>query len=50
LLAKAFTGHFAGEYNKKITGFTDRAAKALENHPWPGNIRELETGSGARWS
>ncbi len=42
LLAKAFTGHFAGEYNKKIKGFTDRAAKALENHPWPGNIRELE--------
>ncbi len=42
LLAKAFTNHFAGEYNKKITGFTDRAAKALENHPWPGNIRELE--------
>ena len=42
LLAKAFTDHFAGEYNKKITRFTDRAAKALENHPWPGNIRELE--------
>lgn len=42
LLAKAFTSHFAGEYNKKITGFTDRAAKALENYQWPGNIRELE--------
>jgi two-component system NtrC family response regulator len=42
LLAKAFTDHFAGEYNKKITGFSDRAAKALENHTWQGNIRELE--------
>jgi len=42
LLAKAFADHFAGEYKKKITGFTEKAAKALESHSWPGNIRELE--------
>ncbi len=37
-----FVGRFNKEYKKEITGLTDEALKALKNHSWPGNIRELE--------
>lgn len=42
LLARAFLLRFADEQKKSITGFTSEAITALINHPWPGNIRELE--------
>ena len=42
LLAKAFLDRFAGESKKKITGFTNQAAYAIEHYSWPGNVRELE--------
>ena len=29
-------------HGRRISGFTNRAMQALLNHPWPGNIRELE--------
>jgi psp operon transcriptional activator len=40
-------GHFAGTMalelgRDEIPHFSDDAIQALENHPWPGNIRELK--------
>ncbi|MBD3414535.1 MAG: response regulator [Candidatus Aminicenantes bacterium] len=38
--------HFLNKYNQKLSkdiqGFTRDAEKAIMNHDWPGNIRELE--------
>ncbi|NPU84696.1 MAG: PEP-CTERM-box response regulator transcription factor [Syntrophaceae bacterium] len=42
LLAKAFLDRYADESRKKIKGFTDKAMDAIEQHPWPGNVREME--------
>jgi len=42
LLAMALLKRYAEENNKKITGFTPPAFRALESYSWPGNIRELE--------
>jgi len=42
LLATSFMRKYAGESNKKILGFTQKALSALKNHRWPGNVRELE--------
>jgi two-component system NtrC family response regulator len=42
LLASVLLQRFAAESQKKITGFTRQALRALEGHHWPGNIRELE--------
>jgi DNA-binding NtrC family response regulator len=42
VLARYFlTGH-ARRYRKTITGFDPAATQALIDHPWPGNIRELD--------
>jgi len=41
-LATVFLNRFAGESNKPITGFTNRALAVLRVHSWPGNVRELE--------
>jgi transcriptional regulator with PAS, ATPase and Fis domain/CHASE2 domain-containing sensor protein len=30
------------EYGKEIQGISDKAMRAILNHDWPGNIRELE--------
>ena len=42
VLATALLQRFAAENKRNITGFTQQATRALENHAWPGNIRELE--------
>jgi two-component system NtrC family response regulator len=42
LLATVLLQRYAEENGKKILGFTYQAARAIENHSWPGNIRELE--------
>jgi two-component system NtrC family response regulator len=42
VLATALLQRYAGENRKKITGFTKQAIRAIEEHNWPGNIRELE--------
>jgi len=42
LIATAFLQRFSRENRKKITGFTKEASMALDGHPWPGNIREME--------
>jgi two-component system response regulator HydG len=42
LLASHFLKIIGGKLNKTIHGFSVEAHKALTNHAWPGNIRELE--------
>jgi two-component system NtrC family response regulator len=42
LLAKAFLNRYAEENKKKLSGFTNQAALAIEQFEWPGNVRELE--------
>ena len=40
-LANYFLNRFSGELSKKVAGFSNDAALALECYSWPGNIREL---------
>jgi len=42
LLAKVLLQRYVSENNKKISGFTPQALRALETHAWSGNVRELE--------
>jgi DNA-binding NtrC family response regulator len=41
-LAAHFLRQHARRYRKTLTGFESAAMQALLNHPWPGNIRELD--------
>jgi len=41
-IARILLQRFAHENRKRITGFSAQALRALERHPWEGNIRELE--------
>src|SRR5205085_4765302 len=41
-LASHFLRQHAQRYRKTITGFEPAALQALLDHPWPGNIRELD--------
>ena len=42
LLADAFMKNFSRKYSKPDLRLSTRAVDALQNHPWPGNIRELK--------
>ena len=42
LLARHFKLKFAKEHGQNVTGFTPDATAAIENYPWPGNIRVME--------
>jgi two-component system NtrC family response regulator len=42
LLAHAFARRFSQEQNRASLTLSEDAVKAIEQHPWPGNIRELE--------
>lgn len=42
LLAHAFVRRFAQEQNRSAMTLSEEAVRAIELHPWPGNIRELE--------
>jgi DNA-binding NtrC family response regulator len=42
LLVTHIIKKFNERLKKSITGISDEALAALENHTWPGNIRELE--------
>jgi two-component system NtrC family response regulator len=42
LLANYFLKRFAVEFNRPVRAFTPGALIAIENHPWRGNVRELE--------
>ncbi len=41
LLARYLLKKYTQEQNLKIVGFTEDAINAIEEHFWPGNIREL---------
>ena len=42
LMATAFLNRFAKENGKEISGMDSKVMAILYNHPWRGNIRELE--------
>ena len=42
LLAKTFLVQYNNEFKTKLKGFSDSALKAMKQHQWPGNIRELQ--------
>lgn len=42
LLIRHFISLFADRLDRKISGITDNAQKALVNYRWDGNVRELE--------
>ena len=42
ILARHFVKKFSQQYNKQISGLTQRAQIVLGRHSWPGNVRELE--------
>ena len=42
LLVHHFLQKYASQMNKRVPGITNGAMRALLNHGWPGNIRELE--------
>jgi two-component system NtrC family response regulator len=41
-LAKFFINHFSAKINTRVTGMTAGFLKALKQHAWKGNIRELK--------
>ena len=41
-LAQLFLDRFAQKYHRPLTSISDGASKALEEHRWSGNIRELQ--------
>jgi len=41
LLASRFLKEFSKENGGLVTGIDARAVKALEDYPWPGNVRQL---------
>lgn len=41
-LAHFFLDKFNKKFSKKVTGFSDKAEKALLRHNWTGNVRELK--------
>jgi two-component system NtrC family response regulator len=42
LLAHAFMNKFASQARHAVRGFSQDALDAIENHTWPGNVREME--------
>jgi two-component system NtrC family response regulator len=42
LLAKTFLVQYNEEFKTNLKGFSDSAIKAMKQHKWPGNIRELQ--------
>jgi formate hydrogenlyase transcriptional activator len=43
LMVQAFTERYSKKLGKKITTIEDETMKTLQDYPWPGNIRELES-------
>lgn len=41
-LARHFLEKAASRHGRSVRGFTAKALKAIETHPWLGNVRELE--------
>ena len=43
LLVQAFVARYARKLGKQIASIQKETMKALQDYPWPGNIRELES-------
>jgi len=43
VLAKTFIDRFNKELGRSLRGFTESAIAAIEQHAWPGNVREIES-------
>ena len=43
LLVQAFIARYTRKLGKQITSIQKETMKALQDYPWPGNIRELES-------
>lgn len=41
-LVEAMVARFCSLHDKRVSGVTDKAMRALKAHSWPGNVRELE--------
>ena len=41
ILAAKFIAEFTKDNDKEVKGISDAAMKIIQNHSWPGNIREL---------
>jgi two-component system, NtrC family, response regulator AtoC len=41
-LAQSFLERFAQQFGKDVRGFSGVALKSLQEHEWPGNVRQLE--------
>jgi DNA-binding NtrC family response regulator len=41
-LAHSFLERFTEQFGKKVQGFSSAALGVLEDHDWPGNVRQLE--------
>lgn len=41
-LANHFAARFSRQFDRRITGISQRAKLVLASHEWPGNVRELE--------
>jgi DNA-binding NtrC family response regulator len=41
-LAEHFLHRFNREHGKRVAGFSDAAMLAMQQWPWPGNVRQLE--------
>lgn len=42
VLVKYFIDEYGRRYNKRVNGISEEVIRILVNHPWPGNIRELQ--------
>ena len=42
LLIDSFLGRFAARYGRPLPQLSERLLRALDRHPFPGNVRELE--------
>ncbi len=42
LLVEYFLGRMSQRYSRPVLGIGPRAMRALVEHPWPGNVRQLE--------
>jgi formate hydrogenlyase transcriptional activator len=43
ILVQAFTERYARKLGKQFTSIQKETMKAIQDYPWPGNIRELES-------
>jgi DNA-binding NtrC family response regulator len=41
-LANAFLKRFTAQADRVLDGFSEAAARVLEDHDWPGNVRQLQ--------